>query len=294
MNCEIIIDGNKYTFGNVDSVSTSQTDSKFTVTIISDSKASRDVSSSITSPRPVSIQNNIPDEEMLDNLIGEEIAKKGIPDENASTKYQENLKTTPSKSRVRVVSETAENVDVDKLVLTASPTTEQKTNIISTVNQPSSTGIIIPDKTDIIGGKKFELDNETSAILARTRNEFGIFIIDDKQREDMTLADNNEEGSKKNFKKNIILKSELFNELNATNKKVALQTLVMKEQSITHDIVINNGQRDEIEHFLYVEEPPRLVVSGVANEKEGIGEFYYEEMVSVYRGKSTRTRVNND
>ena len=293
----IILDEKQYMFKDVTSVSLVQSDKQFTIRL---ETATNQFSDEV-------------EEDLLDTIIGKEVDAQLIPsveryDVN-SMKGAGNVLSSlapPTVTHASVPKMTGTNIrvsvekpespkapDLNPLVLAASLMSEPKVPAVPTQNQPSAKGILIPDKADVIGGQRFALGNDATSILNRTRIDFGVVVIRDQQRDKLTLVDNGEEGVAKVYKKNLVLKSEPFTQLSDASVRLALQTLVMKEQDVTHSIIVRGLQRDEFENFLFVEEPTQLVVVSIINEQQGIGEFYYEEMVSVYQGGSTRTKVDN-
>jgi len=289
MEGTIILDGKQYLFKDIVSVSMIQSEKQFTISLETSTKQFSEKS----------------EQEILDILITKEVEDQVRPVEGGnvldSTKGTGTVLISPSSPtivhaetphiastniRVSVEKPEVQKVpDLNPLVLARPTTTEFSTPTIPIQNQPSGKGILIPEKPNVTNGQRFAIGADVISILNRTRTEFGVVVIREQQREGLKLVEGN--------KKNVILKSEPFTQLADASVRLALQTLVMKEQEITHQVVVTNRQRDDFENVLFLEEPTQLVVVSIINEQQGLGEFYYEEMVSVYEGISTRTKVDN-
>jgi len=259
----IIIDEKQYMFADVVTMSVSQSDKQFTVRLETATNQFNDSS----------------DEDILHTLMGDEadlpIAEIPAPLMQPTIVSAETPRLASKSIRVSIEkSETSNQSDINPLILSSSPTAERKAPVVPIQNQPSVQGIIIPEKSEGVTGKRYDIGNDAALILNRTRIDLGVVVIGDSKRDVL-----------KNVKKNAIIKSEVFTQLSDVSVRLALQTLVMKEQSSAHVY-----DRDDV---IFIEEPVQLVVASIVDEQQGLGEFYYEEMVSVYEGVSTRTKIDN-
>jgi hypothetical protein len=194
------------------------------------------------------------------------------------------IKSSDEDNKVTAQSFTSDKNNTDVLnkkipIINNSAIADEKSAVVR-VYGPSPDGILV-DEDNKIDGKSFPINEEVLKILNQTRKDFGVNVV--TNRENLELFNN---------KKNVILRSEPFKQINDINIKVAIHTLVLKEQQLSQSIVVSGKSRDMIENFIYIEEPTKLVVQEIKDEREGTGVFIYEEVVSVYKGTFLRTSNN--
>jgi len=254
MKIKIVIDNKDYVIDNVDSYSINQYKDCFTVNIFT---------------KNVTNDNNDDYESILNTLI-----KSSDEDNKVTTQSftSDHSNTLSNKNNTDVLSKKIPIINSSSIV-------DEKSAVVR-VYGPSPDGILV-DEDNRIDGKSFPINEEVLKILNQTRKDFGVNVI--TNRENLELFNN---------KKNVILRSEPFKQINDINIKVAIQTLVLKEQQLSQSIVVSGKSRDMIENFIYIEEPTKLVVQEIKDEREGTGVFIYEEVVSVYKGTFLRTSNN--
>lgn len=266
----IIIDEKQYVYKNIASISVTQTEEQFAIHL-----------QTTTNQSPVEsneeILNKLIDSvESTDEKSQQEILYKTNPADSKATltspviAHSDTPKLMNTNVRVSVKQQDMQkNSDLNPLTITA-PSREVEPSTVPMSNQPSKKGIIIPDKPNITSGQRFPLGDDAIEILSRTRVDLGVAFVKEERREGL-----------KNLKKNITIKSESFAELTDASVRAALHTMVMQEQVKAH--VYNR------ENFLFTETPIQLVIVNIINEQQGLGEFFYEELVSVYENPKTTT-----